>query len=166
MKLDDYIDFLAQADSHFSTIRSNNKRSFQCGLGCTGCCGPDLSVLKIEATNIIQYLLARPKLVETIKRLHEADPHNGSRCAFLTKMGECTIYPVRPFICRSHGAPIAIDQDDYYQIDVCPLNFTDNPIEELGQENFFLLDDWNDRLLSFYEDEDRVPLRLDSLLSL
>ena len=59
----------------------------------------------------------------------------------LDKDGKCVIYPVRPFICRSHGAPFAIAREEYYQIDACALNFTANSIEELGPEDFFLLDD-------------------------
>jgi hypothetical protein len=68
-------------------------------------------------------------------------------------------------VCRSHGAPIAIAREEYYQIDVCPLNFTDNPIEELGPDDFFILDDWNEQLLSFSEAEKRIPLRISKLLT-
>ena len=96
--------------------------------------------------------------------MEEDDPHNGSRCAFLTKDGGCGIYPVRPFVCRSHGAPIAIAREEYYQIDVCPLNFSNNPIEELDQEDFFILDQWNEELLSYHDSEERHSLRLSSLI--
>jgi len=121
-------------------------------------------VLTIEAANITEYLMNNPDQIKELQELEEEDPHHGSRCSFLKKDGECGIYPVRPFVCRSHGAPIAIAREEYYQIDVCPLNFLNNPIESLGPEDFFLLDQWNEDLLSFHESEKRISLRLSSLI--
>ena len=164
MKTTTYKQFLQQADQHFSQIRQRNPFSFRCGVGCHECCIPDLSVLTLEASSIVQYLLARPELIEQLRALEEEDPHKGTRCTFLTKEGSCGIYPVRPFICRSHGAPIAIAQEDHYQADVCELNFSENPIESLGPEDFFILDEWNEELLYHANSEDRIPLRLSNLL--
>lgn len=159
-----YQKFLQNADQHFSKIRTQNPSSFRCALGCHECCLPDLTVLTLEAAAIVQYLLAHPERIDTLRALELEDPHQGKRCSFLTKEGGCGIYPVRPFICRSHGAPIAISQEGYYQADVCILNFTQTPIEELGPESFFILDEWNERLLSHTESEERVLLRLSNLL--
>ena len=39
-----------------------------------------------------------------------------------------------------------------------PTNFTANPIEELGPEDFFILDDWNNLLCSSNNSDDRVSL--------
>jgi Fe-S-cluster containining protein len=165
MKLLDYQRFLTQSDNHFSQIRQSHNQSFQCKMGCTGCCEPDLTVRTIEATNIVHHLLSNPQQVASLRLLEEDDPHKGSRCSFLTKKGACGIYSVRPFVCRSHGAPIAIAREEYHQIDVCPLNFTENPIEELDSKDFFILDDWNEQLISFSDVEKRIPLRLSRLLS-
>jgi len=164
MKLTEYQEFLEYADKYFRQIRAKHSSSFQCRKGCTGCCEPDLSVLTIEATNITRYLLAHPELIVELERLEAEDPHHGSRCSFLKRDGGCGIYPVRPFVCRSHGAPIAIAREEYYQIDVCPLNFLNNPIEELEQEDFFILDQWNEELLAYHNSEDRIALRLSSLI--
>ena len=126
-----YREFLQMADRQFNSIRNRHPRSFQCRKDCHSCCSPGRTILKNEAANIVSYLLEQPQLIKELRVLEEEDPYRGTRCSFLTKKGTCGIYPVRPFICRSHGAPIAIEREEYYQIDVCPLNFTDNPIEEL-----------------------------------
>ena len=164
MKTTTYKQFLQHSDQHFSEIKQRNSYSFRCGLGCHECCLPDLTVLTLEASSIVQYLLERPELIETLSILEKEDPHKGTRCTFLTKEGTCGIYAVRPFICRSHGAPIAIAQEDYYHADVCQLNFTEKPIETLGPEDFFILDEWNEELLSHTPSEERIPLRLSNLL--
>ncbi|MEC7985045.1 MAG: YkgJ family cysteine cluster protein [Myxococcota bacterium] len=166
MSLEWYQRLLQDADLHFSEIRAQNRGSFQCRRGCHSCCEPGLTVLKIEAYNIVEFLLENPTVAERAKKLEEDDPYKGSRCSFLDEEGECLIYSVRPFVCRSHGAPIAIEREDYYQIDVCPLNFQHNPIERLGPESFFILSEWNERLLDASPDEERLELRVSSLLSL
>ena len=74
----------------------------------------------------------------------------GSGCAFLDAEGRCQIYAARPFICRSHGAPIAIAEEDYYRIDVCELNFKTLDIAALPPEDFFILDEWNSCLGSLW----------------
>ena len=164
MKTTTYKHFIKQADKHFSNIKKQNPRSFRCGQGCNECCIPDLTILTLEARSIVHYLFERPELIEQLQNLEKEDPHKGTRCTFLTKEGSCGIYPVRPFICRSHGAPIAIAKEDHYQADVCPQNFTNNPIEMLGPEHFFILDQWNEELLSHTHSDERIPLRLSNLI--
>ena len=161
-----YREFLLLADRHFSGIQSRHPSSFQCKKGCHSCCSPGRTILKNEAANIIAYLFEHPQLIQELKDLEEEDPHSGQRCSFLRADGACGIYPVRPFICRSHGAPIAIEREEYYQIDVCPLNFTQQPIEELSPDDFFLLDMWNAQLFESVDDEERIELRISVLLSM
>lgn len=156
--MDSYTQFLQNADSHFESIHKRRPNSFTCKQGCHGCCEPGLTVLKVEAENIAVYIEQHPNIKGRLQRIQQDNPHNSTRCSMLDRDGHCVIYPVRPFICRSHGAPIAIAREEYYQIDVCPLNFTDNPIEELGPEDFFILDEWNDTLCSFEDKEERVAL--------
>ena len=161
-----YQSFLKAADQHFDDIQQSHSQSFKCQSGCHACCEPGLTVLPIEAANIRLYLEENPDVVEIINELELTNPHKGSRCSLLTKDGMCTIYNVRPFICRSHGAPIAISREEYFQIDVCPLNFTENPIEHLGPENFFILDEWNDDLCSVDQGGQRIALNVNALLAL
>lgn len=153
-----YDRFLKQADDHFDSIQLQHPASFKCKEGCHACCEPGISVLQIEASNIDRFIKENPPIQERLQSIAEMNPHKGTRCVMLDKDGGCVIYPVRPFICRSHGAPIAIAHEEYYQIDVCPLNFTDNPIEELEPESFFILDDWNEQLLNTASSEERISL--------
>ena len=153
-----YSDFLTKAAEHFDQVSKRHPNSFTCKQGCHECCEPGLTVLKVEAENIASYIEQHPNIKDRLQKIQQNNPHNGTRCSMLDEDGHCVIYPVRPFICRSHGAPIAIAREEYYQIDVCPLNFTDNPIEELRPEEFFILDEWNDLLLGYADDEDRVSL--------
>ena len=140
-----YRKFIIEAENHFTSIQNNHPSSFQCKQGCTQCCETGLTTLPIEAQNIEEYLQSNPSLIEELRN-HIVLPN---KCDFLSNEGNCYIYSVRPFICRSHGAPIAIAEEEYFHIDVCPLNFTENPIEELPPEDFFILDAWNDVLLNF-----------------
>lgn len=160
-----YRSLLNHADQHFHDIQAAHPTSFACCNGCHACCEPDLTVLPIEAANIRRFIQENPSVQQKLQIIQQTDPHHGTRCAMLDADGACSIYPVRPFICRSHGAPIAIAREDYFQIDVCPLNFTQNPIEELGPENFFILDDWNDQLLSTDTLGTRVPLTLEGIIT-
>ncbi len=153
-----YAQFLKQADEHFDRLTAKHASSFKCRQGCHACCEPGLTVLKVEAENIVRYIAQNPTVQQELRSIQTTNPHNGTRCSMLNQDGQCAIDPVRPFICRSHGAPIAIAREDYYQIDVCPLNFTENPIEELGPEDFFILDDWNDILCSTNDTDKRIAL--------
>jgi hypothetical protein len=64
-------------------------------------------------------------------------------CAFLDVAGRCRIYPVRPVICRSHGLPLAIpDENGGSRGDCCPLNFRDG-MDELSNADFLSLETVN-----------------------
>ncbi len=60
--------------------------------------------------------------------------------------GRCTVYSVRPLICRTHGAPLAyIDYTaEALEISACPLNFhADYPF---GKEQLLYMDELNAEL--------------------
>lgn len=46
------------------------------------------------------------------------------RCAALSPQGRCQIYEARPFVCRTHGAPIRMTQDSLPVIQSCFRNFS------------------------------------------
>lgn len=50
------------------------------------------------------------------------------------------IYEVRPIVCRSHGVPLKIDQTTR---DVCPLNFTEMQLADIGDHYFINLETLN-----------------------
>lgn len=124
-----------------------------CRRGCFGCCVDDISVFAVEAQRIQSFaheLLAHGK------------PHPIGQCAFLGSEGECRIYEVRPYVCRTQGLPLRwIDEEAEAEFrDICPLNDeVAPPIEELREEDCWTLGEFEERLAMLQRDGRRVRLR-------
>jgi len=84
-----------------------------CKAGCGSCCVVNVSVLLPEALAIVEYLETQPGIdLETFgKSLDQlwtricgvADEDRVGMhqpCVFLDETGSCTVYPVRPLLCR------------------------------------------------------------------
>ncbi|MBW1982404.1 MAG: YkgJ family cysteine cluster protein [Deltaproteobacteria bacterium] len=71
---------------------------FMCTPGCHECCRSFgvPSQTKAEAERIKQFLLERGR---------KPQPAQGTTCPYLTEEG-CSIYPVRPLICRLYGTSV------------------------------------------------------------
>ena len=124
-KTAEYQNLRAKVDAHFDMIFQKHRAEMRCAEQCHACCAPDLSVTRIEADTIRDYLTLRPDLIRTLADLADRNPHQGQRCSLLDAEGRCSIYEVRPIICRSHGAPVLIQIDENHEgIDACGLNFT------------------------------------------
>ena len=158
-KFDNYRDLTKKVDEKFALIHRNFSSKMQCGLGCYGCCKAGLSVSKVEAEYIKDFLNEREGLRKGLVEKSVDNPHKSELCAFLDERGSCLIYEARPVICRSHGAPILIPEDQLEDesenegseyglsseilgegdkkkephIDVCPLNFKN---EDLSTPEF------------------------------
>lgn len=86
-----------------------------CAAGCGSCCMVNVAVLQPEAQHISKHLrrtcndvqLSRLKqemeqLVAAISYLNEEERIAlRKNCVFLSDSGDCSIYPVRPLLCRS-----------------------------------------------------------------
>ena len=115
-----------RVDDHFDQAEERSPGQMQCRAGCDMCCHARLTVFAIEAERIASALatLARrdPELRERVRRQAD-DPAESDHCALLVD-GRCSIYADRPLICRSHGLPIAVTDDEgETTVDCCPLNF-------------------------------------------
>lgn len=91
-----------------------NVSRIACGPGCAHCCVVNVAVLLPEATTIVDFLerkLAGDRLLDLKKKiddLHAAiqwlDDEERIRwnqpCALLDEAGSCSVYPVRPLLCR------------------------------------------------------------------
>jgi Fe-S-cluster containining protein len=109
--------------------------------------------MRIEKEHIKQYLQKNPDVFARLQQIESEDPFKGSRCKFLAKDGSCAIYPVRPVVCRSHGAPIKLSLDDIAAevSDVCPLNFKGVALNTLSEQDHIRLNTLNTILAAVNE---------------
>ena len=100
-------------------------------------------------------------------RLADVDVRAGRRCVFLDRNEECSIYPVRPLICRTHGPAVRLPSND---IVWCDLNFekldNDAVLATIAEDSILDVELLNRTLslvnqlyLSARSDEERAPLR-------
>lgn len=138
-----------------------------CKPGCHQCC-VNLTVFPVEFYAILEDL---QRLSTGALKLDDQ-----ASCAFL-KDGLCTIYAVRPMICRTHGLPVAFlnmdAEEPEMNVSFCPLNFTeaDEDAMSFGPDSTLDLDDLNMKLyeanLQFLQEHpelglgpsDRIDLR-------
>jgi len=175
--MDEYANLRDKVDAHFDKIYQKHQAEMRCAAQCHACCAPDLTVTRVEADTIREYLIAHPEIVSTLEMLAHDHPHHGTRCALLDAEGRCSIYEARPLICRSHGAPVLVQIDKKREgIDACELNFTQGmTMLEVGDwihletlNTMLTLIDWRyalDEGRERPEPEDRIALTLDALLS-
>ncbi|KAK3247884.1 hypothetical protein CYMTET_42631 [Cymbomonas tetramitiformis] len=115
--LDRLSKYHCDVDKLAESIQSNLPK-LKCQRGCAGCCIDDLRVLPVEAA-----LIARTKLSPPVLTSAQAPPKEPAlsdffvrgdrgRCAFLNQDDACSIYAVRPLVCRVHGLPLRWREDD------------------------------------------------------
>ena len=147
-------DFYSGVDERARELAGRLEDRLQCRRGCAACCVDDLSVLPIEAERIRH---------NHAGLLRDGEPHPAGACAFLDDQGSCRIYADRPYVCRTQGLPLrwfeAADDGEVAEPsggtaepsggtaepsvverrDICPLNDTGPPLEELSDEDCWLL---------------------------
>lgn len=104
----------------------------QCAKGCASCCLLE-TVVPLEAFMITSYL--KNSAFHYVTAGSDQGNQVETRCVFLNK-DICSIYPVRPIICRTHGLPLIYPEKQ--AIETCPLNFTEIDLRSI--EKKFLLD--------------------------
>lgn len=152
--------FYERVDQAVRTILALNPALFQCRPGCHDCCIDGLSVFEVEARNIA--CRCRDLL------LHGA-PHPEGACVFLGSGGDCRIYEHRPYVCRTQGLPLrwVEEQPDGMVVemrDICPLNDTGKPLENLKPGECWSIGPFEEELAGMQlrhhqEARDRVLLR-------
>lgn len=121
--LAEYRAAVSKVDLAVSAASTRAADALACKKGCDACCAAGLSVLPVESFAIQASGLAPP-----------AAPKPGM-CAFLDASGACSVYAVRPLLCRTHGLPLRATQDERARgaltilndVSVCALNFTKRP---------------------------------------
>nr|HEX4315728.1 YkgJ family cysteine cluster protein [Kofleriaceae bacterium] len=117
-----YHELAAKVDAFFARAEARHGADMQCGSGCSDCCHVRLTVTAVEAHAIADELAGwdgarRAALAATARASHD-------RCAALDAGGRCLIYAARPFVCRSHGAPVRLRERGLPVIQSCHRNFT------------------------------------------
>lgn len=164
LALSTYRELLAKVDRKVAAITTAHPHSLQCRLGCHSCCKPGLTVSALEAENLQLYFAAHPEVSVQLPTLASQNPHGGTRCELLDEQGACTIYPVRPLVCRSHGVPLKIHEAGKVRLDVCPLNFQGEGLAVLPAADAIDLETLNtllsllNRQFSGDSDRPRLPL--------
>lgn len=159
-----YRRFRRQVDERIARLEAMHGEHLACRPGCCGCC-VNLSVFAVELYSIAGQL-AQAGIGEVAFDLR-------ATCGWLDK-GLCRIYAARPIICRTHGLPVAIPDDDCHdhkEVSFCPLNFTGADAERyaFGPDNSLDLADLNEELCrinaDFIEaarrDGVELPVRID-----
>ena len=108
------------ATNFFDKVQEKYSSQMECKSGCSKCCFTDISVFEVESELISTWFnqlsdSTKNELVE----LWKTKPAAGA-CSFLYE-DKCSIYPVRPIICRTQGLPLHLSSENV--LDFCPLNF-------------------------------------------
>ncbi|MCO4768647.1 MAG: YkgJ family cysteine cluster protein [Deltaproteobacteria bacterium] len=151
-----YAQFVQRIDTHAARVESAWGDELACRVGCSGCCHRDLTVFPLEAAVLANHIdgagvelpsTARPTLTPTalaVLELEGAEP-----CVMLDAEGRCRVYAARPLICRTHGLPLAVQDDEGVYGDVCPLSFDGGAgLADLPSEDFLALETVNTVLVA------------------
>jgi Fe-S-cluster containining protein len=141
-----------EADALARRVADVHGARLLCKRGCFDCCVDGITVFEVEAQKI------RDGAAEL---LANGTPHAAGRCAFVGSEGECRIYALRPYVCRTQGLPLRwIDEELQAELrDICPLNEEGEPIEALAEDACWTIGPFEERLARLQEDGKRVALR-------
>lgn len=108
-RYNNYTQLLSKVDAMFAQVKARHEGQFQCIAGCFGCCQAGLTVSNVEATRISSWLSDHSAITAKIRDRSQMlnDPE---LCSLLDREGRCSIYEVRPVICRSHGMPVSFEE--------------------------------------------------------
>ena len=136
------INDLYQKVAEFEDKRTDSfVQKLECKKGCNQCCYTDFSIFETEAENIKIWfeslsLDEKEKLKQKLATTQE-DKDGIGPCAFL-KDDVCTIYHVRPLICRTQGNAFMLEENGQQNLDICPLN--EEAIDQINQSDILNLE--------------------------
>jgi Fe-S-cluster containining protein len=134
---DAYRALIEDVDRSTARLAGRLHEHLRCMPGCSSCCRR-FSVAPIEAALIGEQLGQR-----SVTALAD---DSTDRCGLLID-DLCSVYTLRPLICRTQGLPIAyIDEvNERIEVSVCPLNFSQS--YRFSHDDLLYLDPFN-RLLA------------------
>lgn len=118
------------ASDFFDKVQKKHTSKMECKSGCSKCCYTDISVFEVESELVEDWFNQKSvEEKENLKKIWKGKNNSGA-CGFLYDE-KCTIYEVRPIICRTQGLPLHLSSENV--LDYCPLNFKEEQPEK---------DDW------------------------
>ncbi len=139
----EYRNFIGQVDAKVEQLTKLHANNMKCGKGCDLCC-LDFSVFPVEFYHIRQQIAnVTPAWSQPMSKSAADDKW----CALLENHA-CSIYPFRPYICRTHGLPLIYlnDEADELELSFCELNFTAVEDDYFDMDNVWEQDDLNSEL--------------------
>ncbi len=125
-----------KVDAFFDRVAKRYPEDLACSAGCHDCCSAGLTVTPAEAA-AIDALLARIAPAERTRIAESARSADASGCAALNAEGRCSIYPVRPLVCRSHGVVVRLpprEKGALPVLDTCPKNFRERELRSVDTD--------------------------------
>jgi len=151
----EYSDLILKVDSFVEEKMKVFEGKIKCKPGCYTCCVGGLTITKLEADAILEFL-------ETNNIKLPLESNHKNLCKNLDKDGRCLIYQVRPIVCRSHGVPLDYKEGAFKVRTVCPKNFQNEKISDLSLTDVLNMDTVNVLLgmlnKHIYGTIERVPL--------
>lgn len=119
--LENYHRLLEKVDQLCEGITRLLGDSLVCGPGCDSCCIA-ISVFPVEAAALLEAAGKLPPDKYQQLKQHLESAEGREQCPLLCE-GHCLLYHARPIICRTHGLPLLLlDDDGHRRMDVCPRN--------------------------------------------
>ena len=135
-----YLQYRNQLDSVIEQLTLIHKPHLNCAKGCDLCCF-SFRVFPVEFFAIANEMKseATPNLNLEIGEME--------KCLFLNNH-QCSIYPFRPIICRTHGLPLLNmnEEGTDWELNICELNFTEADDEVFDNDNVLMQDKINSEL--------------------
>jgi len=142
---DFYRQLVARVDGFMAALEARHPEGLACRAGCSACCQQDLAIFPVEADRVRQAVQGLGE--EVLRRLGDRLATSETGGCPLLWQDCCAIYPERPLICRTHGAPVLVREEEGSRVDVCPLNFVGR-VEAIPLANVLDLDRVNEILVA------------------
>lgn len=144
------------ASGFFDKVIGLYQSEMKCKEGCSKCCYTDISVFSVEGKRIEDWFdHLEEKAQNDLQELWQTKNEPGA-CSFLYN-DACSIYPARPVICRTQGAPLFIASEN--KLDYCPLNFESKDPEKTDWLNLERLNTMLSLAAKSAGLEDRIRLK-------
>jgi Fe-S-cluster containining protein len=117
-----YRALLGQVDQLCARIGATFPDQIACRAGCAACCTLQ-GVLPVEAASLALAWQQLPELAAAALGTRLSAATGEEFCPLLTD-DRCPLYTARPIICRTHGLPLLVEEEEGQRVDRCPRNFT------------------------------------------